>query len=88
MNKIQGTVIIRDRGQLTIPDKIRNVRSWASPSSVVTITTTQADEILIKPYQANVDWDKIWENIKKSRATHGKGKISGSEFIAKDRQSH
>ncbi|KKR77972.1 MAG: hypothetical protein UU23_C0005G0010 [Candidatus Curtissbacteria bacterium GW2011_GWA1_40_9] len=88
MNKTAGTIVIRDRGQLTIPDKIRSIRSWASPASVVTISTTRDDEILIKPYQSTVDWDKIFSNIKKSRAIHGKGEISGADFLAKDRKSH
>lgn len=88
MNKVVGTIVIRDRGQLTIPDKIRSIRSWASPASVVTVSTIRDDEILIKPYQSTVDWDKIWSNIKKSRAIHGKGKISGADFLVKDRESH
>lgn len=80
--------IIRERGQLTIPDSVRKLVSWVTPLSAVWISVDRLDEIVIKPHQNQVDWDKIWESIKKSRAIHGRGKISGSEFLTKDRQSH
>lgn len=79
--------IIRSRGQLTIPDSIRALRSWANPDSVVTITSNQPDEIVIRPHK-KYDWDKIWKLIKHSRAIKGKGKGSAAQFIEKDRQSH
>jgi AbrB family looped-hinge helix DNA binding protein len=82
------TSIIRDRGQLTIPDKIRESLDWASPNSVVTIISDKADEIVIKPHQKKIDWDKIWEGIKASRAIKGKGRGSAAEFLEKDRRSH
>ncbi|OGD96014.1 hypothetical protein A3F02_03435 [Candidatus Curtissbacteria bacterium RIFCSPHIGHO2_12_FULL_38_9b] len=86
--RIQGTAIIRDRGQLTIPEKVRKVQTWISPASVVTITSENPDEIVIRPYSSkNVDWDKLWKMIRKSRSIKGKrGNLS--EFIARDRYSH
>lgn len=80
--------IIRERGQLTIPDSIRQLVSWVSPMSAVSITVLKPDEIVIRPHQAQVNWDEIWEGIKQSRAIHGKGNISASEFLIKDRLSH
>lgn len=87
---IQAVGIIRNRGQLTIPDKIRETFDWLTPSSVVTITSQKPDEIIIRPVSVNkkIDWDKIWEGIKKSRAIKGKGKGSLSKFIAEDRYHH
>lgn len=86
---IQAVGIIRNRGQLTIPDKIRETFDWLTPSSTVTITSQKPDEIVIKPYKAAPDWDKIWEGIRKARAIKGKGKtISAVEFLQKDRRSH
>lgn len=79
--------IIRSRGQLTIPDSIRALRSWANPDSVVTVTSNQPDEIIIRPHK-KYDWDKIWELIKRSRAIKGNGRGSAAQFIEKDRQSH
>lgn len=87
--KTQVISIIRDRGQLTIPDDIRAIRKWAMPQSVVTITTEKPDEIVIRPHKKEYNWDKIWEGIKKSRNLKGKGKtISAVEFLEQDRRSH
>lgn len=80
--------IIRDRGQLTIPDSIRKIVNWISPMSAVSISVIKPDEIVIKPHQKQVDWDQVWENIRKSRAISGKGNISTVDFLEQDRNSH
>ncbi len=80
--------IIRDRGQLTIPDSIRRVIGWVNPMSAVTISVVKPDEIVIKPHQQYVNWDKIWDNIRKARAIRGKGNQSTVEFLDQDRNSH
>ncbi len=80
--------IIRNRGQLTIPDSIRALRQWASPNCAVTITSNLPDEITIRPHKKAYEWDKMWEFVKRSRATRGKGKGSAAEFLEKDRRSH
>lgn len=83
---IQATAVIRDRGQLTIPEKIRKQRKWATHTSVVTISSETPDEIVIKPYPSKqVDWDKLWKDLKRVRAYRGKGGGNLSAFIAKDR---
>ncbi len=87
MANIQQTAIIRDRGQLTIPDKIRDALDWTKPNSVVSIKTTSKKEIVIKPHEKETDWDEIFKNIKKLRSYRGiKGSMS--EFIAEDRYRH
>lgn len=80
--------IIRDRGQLTIPDSIRKIITWLTPLSVVTISVVGSDKIIIKPHQQNIDWDKVWNNIAKSRAIKSKGNQSTAEFLELDRNSH
>ena len=80
--------IIRERGQLTIPDSIRQLISWVSPMSAVSITVIKPDEIIIRPHQAQVNWDKVWKGIKKARSIHSKGKMSALDFIQQDRLSH
>lgn len=80
--------IVRERGQLTIPDSVRRLVTWVTPSSAVSISVIKPDEIVIKPHQSLVNWDEIWENIKKSRAIIGKGNISASEFLQQDRSVH
>ena len=88
---IQAVGIIRQRGQLTIPDKIREAFDWLTPSSAITITSQKPDEIVIRPVSAGkkaVDWDKMWSLIRKSRAIKGKNPVSALEILQKDRQSH
>ncbi|MBI2430527.1 MAG: hypothetical protein HYV39_00720 [Candidatus Levybacteria bacterium] len=80
--------IVRDRGQLTIPDSIRKMVTWVNPQSAVTISVVKSDEIVIKPHQKQVDWDKIWEGIRKSRAIKGRNAVSAVEVLQKDRNSH
>lgn len=80
--------IIRDRGQLTIPDSIRKTLNWVSPMSAVTISVVKPNEIVIRPHQKKVDWDKLWKQMKRVRAFKGKNKGSLSDFIIKDRETH
>lgn len=80
--------IIRQRGQLTIPNSIRRMVNWVAPLSAVSITVLKPDEIRIRPHKTEVDWDKIWDKIERSRSQTGKGHMSTSEFLEKDRQSH
>lgn len=80
--------IVRDRGQLTIPDSIRQIVDWVTPMSAVTITVVKPDEIIITPHQKQINWDQIWENIRKSRAIKGKGNMSATEFLKQDRNAH
>jgi len=85
---MKSVVVIRERGQLTIPDTIRKAVSWVTPMSAVTISVMKPDEIIIKPHQSRVDADKIWTLVQRSRAIKGKGKGSAVEFLEKDRHSH
>ena len=80
--------IIRDRGQLTIPDSIRKVVNWASPMSAVSISVTKPDEIIIRPHSHKLDSAEIWENIRKSRNIKARSNLSTLEILDKDRQSH
>ena len=79
--------IIRNRGQLTIPDSIRVLRQWASTNSAVTISSDRPDEIIIRPHKKEYDWDKMWKLINKSRSFKGKGG-NLSKFISEDRYTH
>ena len=85
--RLQFTSIIRNRGQLTIPDEIRELRKWATPTAVVTIVSDKPDEIVIKPHTSKqtIDWDELWNKIYLARSFRDKGgNLSG--FIAKDRE--
>jgi bifunctional DNA-binding transcriptional regulator/antitoxin component of YhaV-PrlF toxin-antitoxin module len=80
--------IIRDRGQLTIPDSIRKTVNWINPLSAVSITVVKPDEIVIRPHQSYIDWETIENNMKILQAYSGKSKLSAAEILEHDRQSH
>jgi len=81
--------IVRDRGQLTIPDSIRKLVNWVTPLSAVSISVVKPDEIVIRPhqYQKEIDWEKLWKQIKRVRAFRGKGRGNLSAFIMEDREA-
>lgn len=85
----RDVVIVRNRGQITIPNSIRKTVDWVNPMSAVSITVVKPDEIVIKPQTKTVDYNKLWKMIKKSRSL-GKGRAteSAAEFLEKDRLSH
>lgn len=85
---MKSVVVIRNRGQLTIPDAIRKIVQWTAPLSAVSISVTKPDEIVIKPHQVHLDKEKIWSLVNRSRANKGHGKGSAVEFLTKDRTSH
>lgn len=84
--------IIRERGQLTIPKKLRERVSWLSDGSIVAVLSSLDEEIKIMPYRevgkkGKTDWEEVWGRIRVSRSFEGKrGNLSG--FIAKDRALH
>ena len=52
------------------------------------------NKIIIEPIEQSkkekeVNWDKIWAGVKKSRTLKGKGKnITAVEFLIRDRKAH
>lgn len=88
---IHTTATIRDRWQITIPDEIRKLLSWAKPQSVVSVEVTARKELVIKPYmmEQKVDWKEVWKAIHEARIISSKGKkMSLSKFVIKDREKH
>lgn len=86
---METTAVVRQRGQLTIPDNLRRIADWLSSGSVVQLQATSR-EIKISPYQNAqkiIDWDVVWEKIRLSRTFRGKVE-NLSEFIAADRARH
>lgn len=91
MKNIRTIGVIRERGQLTIPEKVRNTLDWVSPSSIVTISTSteKPNEIIIRPHEKErvIDWNTLWNNIYLSRSFKGNGE-NLAKFIARDREQH
>lgn len=85
----KDVVIVRNRGQITIPDSIRKIVGWVNPQSAVSISVVKPDEIVLRPQKKLVDYDKLWEMIEKSRSLGvGRATESTAEFLEKDRRSH
>ena len=82
---------VRQRGQITIPDKIRNDLPWLTQGSAIHIVSIDKNTLIVKPYEKNSakihDWKKIWDLIALSRSFTGK-KGNLSSFVIKDRESH
>jgi len=85
---MKTTSVIRNRGQLTIPDSIRKMITWATPMSAVTISIEKPDEITIRPHEQRLDFNEIWENIHKSRSIKGGNKVSALQILENDREGH
>lgn len=85
-----STTTIRQRGQLTIPGKLRKKARWLSEGSVVAILSSFDEEIKVVPYKERteeIDWKQVWGKIKLARSFKGeRGNLS--EFIFKDRANH
>jgi len=89
----QRNIIIRERGQLTIPKKIREKLGWTKENFIITISIPDEKSLLITSPQYNspsetVDWDNLWKKLEKVRSFNGKQKGSLSDFIIKDRERH
>lgn len=84
---ISTTATIRNRGQVTIPDKLRGSLHWLQKDSVVSIKAISDKELVIRPYEEEIrkiDWTKILKAVRKLRSFKGiKGSMS--EFITEDR---
>lgn len=83
---------IRNKGQITIPDKIRNDLSWLNTGSVVHIIPLNDQSVVLRPYshdetQEKTNWKKIWDLIALARSFKGK-KGNLAAFIARDRETH
>lgn len=83
---------IRQRGQITIPGKIRSNLPWLDEGSAIHIVVND-QSITISPYQKataeKTNWKKIWQMIKLTRSFKSKGPdLPASQFIINDRLKH
>ncbi|MBI3577463.1 AbrB/MazE/SpoVT family DNA-binding domain-containing protein [Candidatus Gottesmanbacteria bacterium] len=83
------TAVIRQRGQLTVPDQVREILSWLQTGSVVGIEVND-DELRVIPHTKMgkpVDWDAFFSKVHLARSLRGKrGNLSS--VITEDRESH
>lgn len=85
------TATIRQRGQLTIPDRVRETLGWLQTGEIVGIDVDD-DEVRIRPHSKlvrDVDWDRLWAGLKRCRSFKSRSKqMPLSEFIIQDREKH
>lgn len=97
MNYTQTFSKIRERGQLTVPQTIREALNWPQDEVLVKIVTIQdgfrVERLPISHPQnprkklTKQQWDKIYEDMERV-AKSGRQDISLSEFVRKDRDTH
>ena len=87
---LQTTGILRQRGQVTIPDQVREFLEWLVPNTVISFTVSKNKTVTLGPYVKDaaqvVDWKNIWERIEIADSFRGK-KGNLSKFIVEDRDS-
>lgn len=86
---------LRERGQITIPEKIRKLLPWMYPSSLLQVKVKQ-DKVVISPLLpkdeikkkelSSKEWRQVFLTFKKIRSSGRQ--IDGAKTIIKDRESH
>lgn len=97
MNYIQTVSKIRERGQLTVPQEIREALNWPEDEVVVKIVTIQdgfrVEKLPISHPQhpqkklTKKEWDEIWKTFE-DVAKSGRQDIKLTDFVRKDRDTH
>ena len=97
MNYVQTVSKVRERGQLTVPQEIREALNWPEDEVVVKIITIQdgfrVEKLPIShPHHpqkklTKKEWDKIYEDMEAFSKT-GKQDIKLTDFLRHDRDTH
>ncbi|MCA9372080.1 AbrB/MazE/SpoVT family DNA-binding domain-containing protein [Candidatus Woesebacteria bacterium] len=82
------TAIIRNRGQLTIPDKIREQLDWVETSMPITIAVRGKHEIVLQPVKKVQGKQRkmLLQTMKKIRKLPS-AKTNLTQFVINDRQN-
>lgn len=94
MNRpLVSTATVRQRGQLTIPDKIREAVSWLGEHNIVSVSATK-NQVIITPYAKPMndkpDWSEIRRLLRLASSFKGTKPLKKplSQFIIEDRERH
>lgn len=95
MSNINETIKLREKGQITIPEKIRNLLPWLYPRAVLQLTPKR-EKIIISPLLPQVrtkkkklsvaEWKEIFLTFKKIRKSGRQ--INALKSIMEDRKNH
>lgn len=98
MNYVQKIARIRSRGQLTVPNEIRQALSWPQDEELVVKIESAADGFKVerlplshpqhpKKQLTKEQADKIWEDMKRISKLGKKG-VNLTAAIRQDRDTH
>lgn len=97
MNYAQKITKIRERGQLTIPQEIRDALKWSEENLIVKVETTNSgfkvERLPISHPQNPIkklsqsQWQNIFQSMK-NISNSGKKKVNLTDTLRKDRDSH
>lgn len=85
---MKSTSIIRERGQLTIPDTIRDSLTWLYPLSAVDITICDENTVMVSPhaYKKQLTWSECIQKIELAQTFPSDSKVTSDAIISADRQ--
>ncbi len=86
MAKDFTTGVVRDRGQLTIPDSLRSQLPWLANSSVVFFSISDPEVLTVTPHTPATNEDLLWNSIKLVRSFKTTG-ASVAQQIREDRDA-
>lgn len=96
MNYIQTLSKIRERGQLTVPQDIRQALNWPKDEVMVQVTTVRdgfrVERLPIshpqhpKKQLTKKQWNQIWKDFEEISRS-GRQDISLKEFVRRDRDT-
>lgn len=97
MNYTQTISKIRERGQLTVPQQIRQALNWPDDKMMVKVTTIEdgfrVEKLPVSHPQnpkkklTKKQWDKIWKTFEEFSKS-GRQDIKLTDFLRKDRDTH
>ncbi len=97
MNYVQTISKVRERGQLTVPQEVRDALNWPGDEVMVKIVTIQdgfrVEKLPISHPQhpqkklTKKESDEIWQDFEKFSKS-GRQDVKLTDFLRKDRDTH
>lgn len=97
MNYTQTISKVRERGQLTVPQAVREALNWPEDEVMVKVTTIQdgfrVEKLPISHPQhpkkklTKRQWDEIWQDFERFSKS-GRQDVKLTDFLRKDRDTH
>ncbi len=97
MNYVQTISKVRERGQLTVPQEVREALNWPEEEIIVKIITAEdsfrVERLPISHPQhpkkklTKKQWGEIWQDFEKFSKS-GRQDVKLTDFLRKDRDTH